>query len=49
MKVSRKGEDVINITIDGDTRTSRTIQIPWSPHHKRWQMRDRNQDKDWYG
>src|SRR6218665_2362242 len=32
-----------------NTRTSRAIQVPRSPHHKRWQMRDRNQDKDWYG
>src|SRR6218665_1727726 len=50
MKVSRKIEGVINITIDGEIlELGRAIQVPRSPHHKRWQKRDRNQDNDWYG
>ena len=51
MKVSRKGEGVRNITIDGEIleQVERFRYLGALRHHKRWQMRDRNQDKDWYG
>src|SRR6218665_2027180 len=36
-KVSRKGEDVINITIDGEILEQVERFRYRSPHHKRWQ------------